>query len=128
MEFLIKGSVIGIIASVMGLMLKKNVPEFALLLTLSAAAVILCFAFDIFSEIKDFIYELAEGAGISSALISPVLKCVGISVTAKLASDVCKDAGYAASASAVELVAAAAAIYAAMPLMRTVIKMVESLL
>ncbi|MDD6189761.1 MAG: SpoIIIAC/SpoIIIAD family protein [Clostridiales bacterium] len=128
MDFLIKGSIIGIIASVIGLMLKKNVPEFALLLTVSAAVTILYFAFDVLGDVKDFVYEVAENGAISSALLSPVLKCAGISICAKLASDVCKDAGYAASASAVELVASAAALYAALPLMRTVLKMTESFL
>lgn len=128
MDFLIKGSVIGVVASVIGLMLKKNVPEFALLLTLSAATAILCFAFAVLGDVKEFVLEVAEKGAISSALLSPVLKCAGISVCAKLASDVCKDAGYAASASAVELVASAAALYAALPLMRTVLKMTESFL
>ncbi len=128
MEFLIKSSIIGIIASVIGLILKKNVPEFALVLMLSSAVAILCLAFDIFVQIRSFVYETANSADISGALLSPVLKCVGISITAKLASDVCRDAGYSAAASSVELVASAAAIYAALPLMRAVLKMTESLL
>ena len=128
MDFLIKGSVIGVIASVLGLLLKKNAPEFALLLTVSAAAAIIGFALSILGNIKDFVYELAERGAVSSALLAPLVKCVGISVCAKLASDICKDAGFSASASAVELVAAAAALYAALPLMRAVLKMTESFL
>lgn len=128
MDFLIKGSIIGIVAAVLGLMLKKNAPEFALLLTVSAAVAILGFAVEMLKEMIDYIYELAEQGNISSALLTPVIKCAGISVCARLAADVCKDAGYAASASAVELVAAVAALYAALPLMRTVLKMVESFL
>jgi len=128
MDFLIKSSVIGVVASVIGLMMKKNVPEFALLLTLSAATAILCFAFAVLGDVRDFLYEVAEKGAVSSAMLSPVLKCVGISVCAKLVSDVCRDAGYAASASAVELVASAAALYAALPLMRAVLKMTESFL
>ena len=128
MEFLIKGSVIGVIASVLGLLLKKNAPEFALLLTLSAAAAIVGFALSIMGDIKDFVYEVAERGAVSSVLLTPLVKCVGISVCAKLASDICKDAGFSASASAVELVASAAALYAALPLMRAVLKMTESFL
>lgn len=128
MDFLIKGSVIGVIASVLGLLLKKNAPEFALLLTVSAAAAIIGFALSVLGNIKDFVYELAERGAVSSALLMPLVKCVGISVCAKLASDICKDAGFSASASAVELVAAASALYAALPLMRAVLKMTESFL
>jgi stage III sporulation protein AD len=65
---------IGIVASVIGLILKKNAPEFALLLTISAALAILCFALDIFSELKGFFAEVAESAAISSALLTPVMK------------------------------------------------------
>ena len=83
MDFLIKGSVIGVIASVLGLLLKKNAPEFALLLTVSAAAAIIGFALSILGNIKDFVYELAERGAISSALLMPLVKCVGISVCAK---------------------------------------------
>ena len=128
MEFLIKGSVIGVIASVLGLLLKKNAPEFALLLTLSAAAAIIGFALSIMGDIKDFVYEVAERGAVSSVLLTPLVKCVGISVCANLASDICKDAGFSASASAVELVASAAALYAVLPLMRAVLKMTESFL
>ena len=128
MDFLIKGSAIGVIASVLGLLLKKNAPEFALLLTVSAAAAIIGFALSILGNIKDFVYELVERGAISSALLAPLVKCVGISVCAKLATDICKDAGFSASASAVELVASAAALYAALPLMRAVLKMTESFL
>lgn len=127
MDFLIKGSILGILASVIGLMLKKNVPEFALLLTISAAAAMLCFALAIIGDIRDFVYEIAESGAVSHALLSPVLKCAGISICAKLAADICKDAGYASTASAVDLVASAAALYAAMPLMSAVLKMVEAL-
>ena len=128
MEFLIKGSVIGVIASVLGLLLKKNTPEFALLLTISAAAAIIGFSLSVLGNIKDFVYEIAEKGAVNSALLTPLVKCVGISVCAKLASDICKDAGFSASASAVELVASAAALYAALPLMRAVLKMTESFL
>lgn len=128
MDILIRGSVIGVLASVIGLMLKKNAPEFALLLTISASVAILCFAFEALGEVKAFIEDIAEQGAVSSSLLVPVLKCAGITICSRLASDVCKDAGYAASASAVELVASAAALYAALPLMRTVLKMAESFL
>ena len=128
MDFLIKGSVIGIIASVLGLLLKKNTPELALLLTVSAAAAIIGFALSILGNIKDFVYELAEKGAVSNSPLSPLVKCVSISICSKFASDTCKDAGFAASASAVELVASAAALYAALPLMRAVLKMTESFL
>jgi stage III sporulation protein AD len=126
MDILIRGAVIGIVASVIGLMIKKNSPEMALLLSVSAGVVILYFALSMLSGIKVFIQELADSAGLSPAILSPVLKNIGIAIAGKLTSDFCRDAGQAASAGAVELIAAAAAIYVSIPLMRTVLHMLQS--
>ncbi|NLO47101.1 MAG: hypothetical protein GX111_02080 [Clostridiales bacterium] len=126
MEMLIRGAVLGIVASAIGLMIRKNSPEMALLLSISAGIVILYFAFNMLSGVKSFIEELADSAGLSPAILLPVLKNVGIAIAGKLASDICKDADQTASAGAVELVASAAAIYVSIPLMRTVLQMLKS--
>jgi stage III sporulation protein AD len=95
MDILIRGAVIGIVASVIGLMIKKNSPEMALLLSVSAGVVILYFALSMLSGIKVFIQELADSAGLSPAILSPVLKNIGIAIAGKLTSDFCRDAGQA---------------------------------
>ncbi len=69
---------------------------------------------------------MADGAGISQAILMPVIKSVGIAIAGRFASDICKDAGQSAPASAVEMIAAAAAIYVSIPLMRTVLQMLRS--
>ena len=126
MEFLVRGAILAIITAVIGLMIKKNNPEMALLLTASAAIVILYFALNMMSGVIEFIGDLASESGISPALLSPVIKCVGIAIVGRLASDVCVDAGQSSTATAVELVAALAAIYVSIPLMRTVMQMLQS--
>jgi stage III sporulation protein AD len=127
MELIVKAAVIGIVASAAGLAVKKFNPENSLLLSLCAAVLILLAALEIFGSLIDFVTELIEDAGISSALFTPVIKTVGIGITGKIAADVCKEAGQAAAASAVELTAAIAALYAALPLLKTLMVLICSL-
>ncbi|NLL39736.1 MAG: hypothetical protein GX254_09165 [Clostridiales bacterium] len=126
MEILIKAAAIGIVASIIGLVVKKNSPEMALILTVSAGIIIIGLAVTMFSGLKNFIEDLADTAGISQAIILPVIKTIGIAIAGRIASDICSDAGYSSSASAIELVAAVSAIYVSMPLMKMVIQMLQS--
>ena len=52
----------------------------------------------------------------------------GIGIIAKIGADACRDAGSAGTASAVEFAGVVAALFTALPLMRTLLKMMEALI
>ena len=83
-------------------------------------------------RMADAVIEVARlaqnTANISPAVDMPVLKCVGIGVVTKIAADLCRDAGQSAAGGAVELVGAMSAVYVALPLLRTLLETLESLL
>jgi len=128
MELLIKVIAAAITGSVIGLVLKKNSPETSLLLTASVSIFALYLTFEVITGVLGFIRSLAETARISPAVLSIVLRTVGISIATKFSSDVCRDAGQAALASGVEFAGAVTAIYVALPLFQTVISMINSLI
>ena len=123
-----KAALAGVLAALLGLVIKRNQPELALLLALSALLAILAGALSLWGELRAFMTELTEGTALNEALLSPLVKCLVLSVTARLAADVCKDAGSAALASAVELVGAAAGVVVSLPLLRAVLQMIRALL
>lgn len=123
-----KAALAGVLAALLGLVIKRNQPELALLLALSALLAILAGAISLWGELRAFLTELTEGTALNEALLSPLVKCLVLSVTARLAADVCKDAGSAALASAVELVGAAAGVAVSLPLLRAVLQMIRALL
>ena len=123
-----KAALAGVLAALLGLVIKRNKPELALLLALSALLAILAGALSLWGELRVFLTELTEGTALNEALLSPLVKCLVLSVTARLAADVCKDAGSAALASAVELVGAAAGVAVSLPLLRAVLQMIRALL
>ncbi len=99
-----------------------------MLLALSGLLAMLAGAGSLLREMKSFLDELTEGTALNEALLSPLLKVLAVSVTARLSADLCKDAGSAALASAVELIGAAAGVLVSLPLLRAVLEMIRSLL
>lgn len=128
MELILKAVLLSAVCAAGGLLLKKNNPELSILLVIATCCIVLYLAFGVINDIVDFIKELSKTAGLAPAAISVVLKTVGISIAAKFASDVCKDAGQSAAATSVEFLGSTAALYAALPLIKTVLSQISSLI
>jgi stage III sporulation protein AD len=127
MTILFKIAAVAVAGTVLGLVIKKNSPEMALMLTISLALAAFYLAFDTIKAVADFVKSLADTAQIQPEVLTIVFKTVGISIVTKLASDVCKDAGQTSVASGVELTGAVTALYLSLPLFQSVMKMIGSL-
>ena len=87
-----------LLALVLSLVLKKDAPVIAFLLTLTAGVLILLHALALAgSAAQQFSALLAQG-GITDSLYLPVLQAVGIAVVVRIMSALCKDAGQSALA------------------------------
>ena len=93
MDILLKISAVGVAASVMAMVLKKNSPEIALLLTVATVSLIMFAAVEVISEVLEFLRTILEYTSLSEDIFGIVLKAVAIAIITKIASDVCKDAG-----------------------------------
>ena len=104
--------------------IKRTLPEMSAAATLALITGLVAVAAGTVGKCVMFIYELAENAGISGELVTPLIKCVGVSILTKIGGDMCRDNGMSAVASYIELVGGAVAISIAMPLMLTVLKQI----
>lgn len=127
MELIIKAVVIGVTGTVMTLIIKKTNPELSTLLTLTVCMVIVGMSMKIFSSITEVLNLVELESGFSSAYTAPILKCVGIGITARMGSDICKDSKQEAVASAVEICGAVCALYVSLPLIKTMLRMIGEL-
>jgi stage III sporulation protein AD len=118
MVILVKIAAVAVAGAILSHVLRKNSPEMSLLLTVALALIAVALAFDVVAGVTDFLKSVAETAQISSAVLSIVLKTVGISIITKLSADVCRDAGQTSVASGVELTGAFTALYVSLPLFR----------
>lgn len=127
MELAAKAAAAGICAALMALLLKKSNAELSVCLGLAAAAAILMAVLGLADELAAAAARARELSGLSPALFTPVVKCVGIGIVCALGSEACRDAGSSQLASAVELAGAAAALVCALPLISALLDTVEGL-
>ena len=127
MEIVIKAFMIAVTGTLLGLIIKRTTPELSTLLSLAISAVLVVLSMKVYSEVSETLKLADLDLSISKAYTEPIIKCIGIGIVARLGSDICKDANQNAVASSVEICGAVCAIFAALPLIRTFIRMIGEL-
>ncbi|MDR0952521.1 MAG: stage III sporulation AC/AD family protein [Oscillospiraceae bacterium] len=127
MDIVVRGAAIALTGAVLTLLLKRTNPEFSLMLSMAICAVVLTAALTAYSAIAGTLEAVSLSTGFSAAYIAPIFKCVGIGITAKFGSSLCADAGQTALSSAVEICGAVCAIYVCLPLIKTLLRIIEEL-
>lgn len=128
MESIVKIAAIAVTAALCAVVVKKQVPELGLVLGLLAGALILTYSVTALKSAKELMETLADTAGLSPAVLAPVVKTVGIAIVTKLAAEICRDAKEGGIAAFVETAGAAGALLVCLPLMETVLTMITELL
>lgn len=119
---------LAVAAALCALVVKREAGGAALVLGLAAGAVILGQVLGAAEAVRALMDELGERAGLSPAVLDPVIKTVGIAILTRISSEVCRDAGESGIAAAVETAGAVLALWIALPLLRAVLDTVTSLL
>ena len=125
MEIVIRAAAAAVIGSILALLLRKYTPELSLTVTILAGVIIVWLAAAVASRISDLLREIAEKGGIDAVYLSPVL---GIAYLTDFSAQVCRDAQQGSIASAVELCGTLCALYISLPLIRSLLAIVEQLL
>ena len=128
MNDVLKVAVIGVVSAVCAIAVRKQVPELALLLTITAGVLILLLSSGAFASVVEFAHELSELGGLSAELIEPVMKVTGIALVTRLSAEFCKDAKEGALASVVEAAGTVFALLGTLPLLTAVLELLHELL
>ena len=110
-----------VVAALLCVVLKKGVPEQALLLALATVTGVLVVLIDPVRELMLFFEELSRYTGLANGLFLPLYKTVGISFVVRMGSGLCRDAGETALASVLETSGAVCTLLVALPLLRSVV-------
>ena len=119
MEIVIRAAAAAVIGSILALLLRKYTPELSLTVTILAGVIIVWLAAAVASRISDLLREIAEKGGIDAVYLGMITH---------LAAQVCRDAQQGSIASAVELCGTLCALYISLPLIRSLLAIVEQLL
>lgn len=124
------GKIIAIclIGAVLTLLLEKSHPELAILLALSVCAGLLLFGLSRLGTALSALKQLAQAGGLSSDLLQPLVKTVGIALVTRTGAELCRDAKQGAMASVVEMAGAFCAIIVSLPLLGAVWELLRGML
>lgn len=128
MDVMLQVAAVGVLAAVLGAVLRRGTPELALLLALCAGLWMLGAVADVLGAAVELMEELSQMAGLEEELLEPVVKTVALSILTKVASEVCRSAGESGVAAFVETAGTVLALAAALPLTRAVTTLMAQLL
>ncbi|MCL2592701.1 MAG: stage III sporulation protein AD [Defluviitaleaceae bacterium] len=94
---------IGIIAAILSLTIKKQVPEMALMISLAASVLIFFIILPRLAAVFDVLSVITSHTSGEFRYVDTLIRIVGIAYIAEFGAQVCKDAGEGAIASKIEL-------------------------
>lgn len=103
-------------------LVQKTNKEYALLISLGTAAVLLLFLLERAGPVLQQVEDLAASGPFEGEAVGLMLRAVGITVVGQVVARLCKDAGESALAYTVELAARAAVLAAALPALGRLLK------
>ena len=103
-------------------LVQKTNKEYALLISLGTAAVLLLFLLERAGPVLQQVEDLATSGPLEGEAVGLMLRAVGITVVGQVVASLCKDAGESALAYTVELAARAAVLAAALPALGRLLK------
>ncbi len=110
------------------LIIKKDKPEFAVLIIMLVSFFIAIRILTVFGNAVEELESWESILGGNIAYISLLLKIIGITYVCDFAANLCKDSGYAALSNHIELFGKVAIMVAGFPIIRIMIDMLEGMM
>jgi len=119
---------LGIVASLILLLLRKERPELALGAALVAGLMLFFLILPRLSSVISVFGDLATESGLEPLYFGIILKVLAISYVGDFASAICRDAGEETMASRVEMAGKVLILVSALPIVQEVLNVIRSLL
>ena len=127
MELMIRVAAAAVTAAVLSAVLRKDTPEFSLLLVLAAGLGIMALCAGALGTAWEVLRELIRLTGLEDELFAPVIKAVIVSMITRMTVEVCRGTGEKGIAAVVETAGAVCILGVSLPLIRAVVVMMGEL-
>ena len=127
-ESILSVCLIAVISSVLTLVLKKERPEFSLLIAITAGIIILFMILPEAGGVARLIINISEVAGIGDEYITVIIKSCAIAMVSGVCASTCRDAGNSSLALKLEIAGRIAIIILAMPVVNTLFNVILSVI
>ena len=125
---IIKIIIIGITAAVLSVIIKKERPEFAVLISIAAGVVILAMSYGDLKAVIETVKAVTEKSGIPSQYIVTLLKIIGVAFLTEIGGSIAKDAGETSIAEKIQFAGKVFIIALTAPLFLALLNMITGLL
>lgn len=119
---------IGLIAAVLAMIVKEQMPIFSFLIAVFTGIVIFLFLIEKIASVIDVLEELAEKSNVQMIFLKTILKIIGIAYIAEFGGQIVRDAGQESIASKIELAGKILIMVMAIPIISVMIETVLKLL
>lgn len=118
-------AVVGIIAVLLAVSLKGIKGEYGILIVLAASFLIFFYGLGKLNTILDTMKEIQSYIKINSVYLSTLVKMIGITYIADFSAGICKDAGYGAVGTQIEIFGKLSVLAISMPILLALIKTLQ---
>ena len=128
MDILLKCVGLGITGAVLGLLTRKNAGEFGVLISVAVVVLVTVTVLGLMKPVLQFVYTLKDRAQLGNGMVSPVMKTLAMGYLCQTGKNICEEAGEKTVAGVIALAGSVAAIYVLLPLMESVLTLMEQML
>lgn len=125
---MVRIAMIGIVGAFTAMLVGKIYPEYSYLITIATGLSILFFSIGKLSYLMDAIQNIQQYVPIETTYMNILLKIIGITYVAQFSAGICKDAGYSAAASQVEIFGRLTVLAISMPLVTALLETIHEYL
>lgn len=124
----LKIAMIGITGAFLAILLKNSKPEYSMFLSMGTCICIFVYLLTKLEMVVDYVAKIEGVLQLDENYIKLLMKMIGITYIAQFASEICKDAGYGAIGTQVEMFGKVAILFVSMPLMLALLETIGAFL
>ncbi|OJF16497.1 MAG: stage III sporulation protein AD [Bacillaceae bacterium G1] len=119
---------IGLMTTILAVILREQIPQFAFLLVAMVGLFIFLFLLDKIVQIIDLIRQLAQRTELNNIFLETILKIIGIAYIAEFGAQIARDAGEVGIGAKIELAGKIFILVMAIPIISIIVETVLKLL
>ncbi len=124
---MLKVAVIGVMAALLAIPLKKDKAEFGMLIIMAACLLLVSLSLGKIQEIVGLVRQVESYLGKGSAYVGILLKIIGITYIAEFSANLCSDAGYHAVSNQIEFYGKIMILAVSIPILMTLLDTIANL-
>jgi len=124
---IVRIGVIGLVGMLLALKLKQDRPEISILMSMAVCLVLIFTALKYLDVLVVSVKDFSEMLGEYSLFVGLLLKVVGVTYISEFCASLCKDAGYNAIATQIEMFGKFSILLIGMPVIKSLLEIIGKL-